>query len=61
MIESGDILEFDEWARARPARSTSAASASIQLQGDVVEDLIIRDRRHLSEDGIVLPSSPSTS
>ena len=43
-------------ARARPERCTVGRvcidSGSVD---DVVEDLVIRDRRHLSEDGIVLP------
>ncbi len=56
MIESGDVLEFDELgARKRdrvPVGRVCIDSGSI---GEVVEDLIIKDRRHLSEDGIVLP------
>ena len=44
------------WAREGRRRSRSAASASIPASLDeVVEDLIIRDRRHLSEDGFVIP------
>jgi len=56
MIESGDILEFDELG-ARKAGKTNVGRVCIDSNsmGDVVEDLVIRDRRHLSEDGIVLP------
>ncbi len=56
MIESGDILEFDELG-ARKAGRVAVGRVCIDSgsRGDVVEDLIIKDRRHLSEDGIVLP------
>src|SRR5258707_14557632 len=55
-LESGDVLEFDELGASKAGRVTVGRvcidSGSIT---DVVEDLVIRDRRHLSEDGIVLP------
>ena len=56
MIESGDLLEFDELG-ARKAGKVNVGRVCIDSNsmGDVVEDLVIRDRRHLSEDGIVLP------
>ncbi len=56
MIESGDVLEFDELG-ARKAGKINVGRVCIDSNsmGDVVEDLVIRDRRHLSEDGIVLP------
>jgi ribonuclease J len=56
MIESGDVLEFDELG-ARKAGRVPVGRVCIDSgsRGDVVEDLIIKDRRHLSEDGIVLP------
>jgi ribonuclease J len=57
MIESGDILEFDELG-ARKAGKINVGRICIDSggsMGDIVEDLVIKDRRHLSEDGIVLP------
>src|SRR6202140_1469168 len=56
MIESGDILEFDELG-ARKAGRVNVGRVCIDSgsRTDVVEDLIVKDRRHLSEDGIVLP------
>ena len=43
-------------ARAEARRCRWAACASIPARIDeVVEDIVIRDRRHLSEDGFVLP------
>jgi ribonuclease J len=56
LIESGDVLEFDELG-ARKAGRVSVGRICIDSgsRTDVVEDLIIKDRRHLSEDGIVLP------
>jgi ribonuclease J len=56
MLESGDILEFDELG-ARKAGQVPVGRVCIDSGslGEVVEDLVIRDRRHLSEDGIVLP------
>ncbi|MBV9608290.1 MAG: ribonuclease J [Acidobacteria bacterium] len=56
MIESGDVLEFDELG-ARKSGEVTVGRVCIDSGSitDVVEDLVIRDRRHLSEDGIVLP------
>jgi ribonuclease J len=56
LIESGDVLEFDELG-ARKSERVPVGRVCIDSgsMADVVEDLVIRDRRHLSEDGIVLP------
>ena len=56
LIESGDVLEIDELG-ARKAGRVNVGRVCIDSgnRTDVVEDLIIKDRRHLSEDGIVLP------
>jgi ribonuclease J len=56
MIESGEVLEIDEIG-ARKAGKVAVGRICIDSGslGDVVEDLVIRDRRHISEDGIVLP------
>jgi len=56
MIESGDVLEFDELG-ARKVEKIPVGRICIDSgsRGDIVEDLIIKDRRHLSEDGFVLP------
>jgi ribonuclease J len=56
LIESGDILEFDELG-ARKAGKVNVGRICIDSgsRTDVVEDLVIKDRRHLSEDGFVLP------
>ena len=56
MAESGDILEFDELGARKAGRVTvGRVCIDSGSMGDVVEDLVIKDRRHLSEDGIVLP------
>lgn len=56
MLESGDVLEIDELG-ARKAGKVPVGRVCIDSGslGDVVEDLVIKDRQHLSEDGIVLP------
>jgi ribonuclease J len=56
LIESGDILEFDQLGARKTGRvNVGRVCIDSGSRTDVVEDLIIRDRRHLSEDGIVLP------
>src|ERR1043165_806642 len=56
MIESGDVLEFDDLGARKTGRvAVGRVCIDSGSRGDVVEDLIIKDRRHLSEDGIVLP------
>ena len=56
LIESGDILEIDEHG-ARKAGRVNVGRVCIDSgsRTDVVEDLVIKDRRHLSEDGFVMP------
>jgi ribonuclease J len=56
VLETGDTLEIDKRGARRGEKVTVGRvcidSGSLD---DVVEDMIIRDRRHLSEDGFVLP------
>src|SRR6516162_10246072 len=56
MVESGDVLEFDDLG-ARKIDKVPVGRICIDSgsRTDVVEDLVIKDRRHLSEDGFVLP------
>jgi len=56
LIESGDVLEFDELGARKTGRiNVGRVCIDSGNRTDVVEDLIIKDRRHISEDGIVLP------
>src|SRR5450432_145930 len=56
LIESGDVLEFDDLG-ARKAGRVNIGRVCIDSgsRTDVVDDIVIKDRRHISEDGIVLP------
>jgi ribonuclease J len=56
VLETGETLEIDQQGARRSGRVTVGRvcidSGSLD---DIVEDMVIRDRRHLSEDGFVLP------
>ena len=56
VLETGETLEIDHNGARRgekvPVGRVCIDSGSID---EVVEDIVIRDRRHLSEDGFVLP------
>jgi ribonuclease J len=56
VMENGEVLELDR-NNARKTGKVTAGRVCIDSGSatDVVEDLVIRDRRHLSEDGFVLP------
>ncbi len=55
LLEDGDILELDQNTAVKKGK---VAAGRVLLDsgasGNVVEDMIIRDRRHLSEDGLVI-------
>lgn len=56
ILESGETLEVDN-AGARKGEPVTVGRVCIDsgTLDEVVEDMVIRDRRHLSEDGFVLP------
>jgi ribonuclease J len=56
VIDSGESVEFDDYG-ARKGTSVPVGRVCIDsgTVDEVVEDMVIRDRRHLSEDGFVLP------
>jgi ribonuclease J len=56
ILESGQTLVIDNNG-ARKGETVTVGRVCIDSGsiGDVVEDMVIRDRRHLSEDGFVLP------
>src|SRR5580704_6434685 len=55
LLEDGDILEVDAKSAVKAGKvTTGRVCIDAGSTTDVVEDLVIRDRKHLSEDGIVL-------
>ncbi len=56
VLESGETIEIDKMG-ARRGQKVQVGRVCIDSGSldDVVEDMVIRDRRHLSEDGFVLP------
>jgi ribonuclease J len=56
VMESGEVLEIDHHG-ARKAGQVQVGHVCIDSGSidEVVQEMVIRDRRHLSEDGIVLP------
>ncbi len=56
VLEAGETLELDRWG-ARKGERVPVGRVCIDSGAvdEVVEDVVIRDRRHLAEEGIVLP------
>jgi ribonuclease J len=56
VLETGDTIELDHMG-ARLGQKVQVGRVCIDSGSldDIVEDMVIRDRRHLSEDGFVLP------
>jgi ribonuclease J len=55
LLESGDILEFDETGAHRAGRVPVGRICIDVGTLDEVEEIILKERRHISEDGIVIP------
>ena len=56
VAEDGEVLELDLQGMVRAGTvATGRVFIDSGSQDEVTEDLIVRDRRHLAEDGIVLP------
>ncbi len=56
IMETGDVLELDHRGARRAGRVTvGRVCIDSGAVGEVVGDMVIRDRRVISEDGIVLP------
>jgi len=56
LLEDGEVLDVDKTSAVKSGKIT-VGRVCIDAGGtiDVVEDLVIRDRQHISEGGIVLP------
>ena len=54
IFENGDVLEFEE-TRAQIIAKEFVGRTYIDGSYGEVEDMVVRDRRHLSYDGIVIP------
>jgi len=56
LLEDGEVLDLDKTSAVKSGKIT-VGRVCIDAGGsiDVVEDVVIRDRQHLSEGGIVLP------
>ncbi len=55
LLETGDVLEFDEKGARQAGRVTVGRICIDGGTLDEVEEVILKERRHISEDGIVIP------
>ncbi len=55
LLESGDVLEFDRNGAHRRERVQVGRVCIDEGTFDEVEEVILKERRHISEDGIVIP------
>jgi ribonuclease J len=56
LIESGQPIEFTADGHARKREPVTAGRVCVDSGSlEEIEDVVIRDRRHLSEDGVVVP------
>jgi ribonuclease J len=53
LVENGDVLRFDEHGASVTGKAP-AGRVLIDASGEVADE-VLRDRRHLSEDGLVVP------
>jgi ribonuclease J len=56
LLESGETLELDRYGARKGGRvNVGRVCIDSGALDDIVEDLVIRDRKHLSEEGFLLP------
>jgi ribonuclease J len=55
LAEDGDVLAVGQRGATREARVPAGRVLLDRSAGDEIEDVVLRDRRHLSYDGIVVP------
>jgi ribonuclease J len=56
LIEDGDVLILDSTSANKTGKvTTGRVCIDNNSTADVVEDTVIRDRKHLGEDGVFLP------
>jgi ribonuclease J len=56
LLQSGDVLEFDgEGARRLEPVPVGRVCIDAGTGDEIVEEMVIRDRRHLSEHGVIVP------
>jgi ribonuclease J len=55
LADDGDVLAFGPWGVRREERAVAGRVLLDGASNGAVEDVVVRDRRHLSSDGIVVP------
>jgi ribonuclease J len=55
LAEDGDVLAIGRDGACKEARTEAGRVLLDRSGGDELEDIVVRDRRHLSSDGIVVP------
>jgi ribonuclease J len=55
IVEDGTVLALGEQGASRDGKVPAGRTLIDRCGGEEIEELVVRDRRHLSSDGIVVP------